>query len=182
LQPELQAVQERYKNDREKQQQAMMQVYKEHNMNPLSPLTGCLPMFLPMPILLALFFVFQNTIEFRGVPFLWLNDLSAHDPYYILPVLMAASMYLLSWLGMRNMPSNPQSKMMSYMMPGMFLLFLGRAAAGLNLYYAAQNLAALPQQWLLIRDRGKQNDGTGSSSASATKTLAKGAAKSSKKG
>lgn len=182
LQPELQAVQERYKNDREKQQQAMMQVYKEHNMNPLSPLTGCLPMFLPMPILLALFFVFQNTIEFRGVPFLWLNDLSAHDPYYILPVLMAASMYLLSWLGMRNMPSNPQSKMMSYMMPGMFLLFLGRAAAGLNLYYAAQNLAALPQQWLLIRDRGKQNDGTGSSGASATKTLAKGAAKSSKKG
>lgn len=155
LQPELQAVQERYKNDREKQQQAMMQVYKDHGMSPLSPLTGCLPMFLPMPILLALFFVFQNTIEFRGVPFLWLTDLSAHDPYYILPVLMAVSMYVLSWLGMRNSPPNPQAKMMSYMMPGMFLIFLGRAAAGLNLYYAAQNLAALPQQWLLIRERSK---------------------------
>jgi YidC/Oxa1 family membrane protein insertase len=158
LQPELQAVQERYKNDREKQQQAMMQVYKDHNMNPLSPLTGCLPMFLPMPILLALFFVFQNTIEFRGVPFWWMSDLSAHDPYYILPVVMAISMYVLSWLGMRNSPSNPQAKMMSYMMPGMFLLFLGRAAAGLNLYYAAQNLAALPQQWLLIRERSKPQE------------------------
>jgi YidC/Oxa1 family membrane protein insertase len=158
LQPELQAVQERYKNDREKQQQEMMKVYRDHGMSPLSPLTGCLPMLLPMPILLALFFVFQNTIEFRGVPFLWLTDLSSHDPYYILPIIMAVSMYLLSWLGMRNTPSNPQAKIMSYMMPGMFLIFLGRAAAGLNLYYAAQNLAAVPQQWLLVRERAKPTD------------------------
>jgi len=113
-------------------------------------------MLLPMPVLFALFFVFRSTIEFRGVPFLWIHDLSAHDPYYILPIIMGASMYLLSWIGMRNMPPNPQSKMMSYLMPVMFLAFLGRAAAGLNLYYAVQNIAALPQQWLIARDRTKQ--------------------------
>jgi YidC/Oxa1 family membrane protein insertase len=156
LQPELQKIQDRYKDDPEKQRTAIMKVYSDHGMTPLSPLLGCLPMLLPMPVLFALFFVFQNTIEFRGAPFGWLSDLSAHDPFYILPIIMAASMYLLSWIGMRNMPPNPQAKMMSYVMPGMFLVFLGRAAAGLNLYYAAQNIAALPQQWLIARERLKQ--------------------------
>jgi YidC/Oxa1 family membrane protein insertase len=107
-----------------------------------------------MPILLALFFVFRNTIEFRGVPFWWMSDLSVRDPYYILPLLMGASMYLISWIGMRNTPPNPQAKMMSYIMPAMFTLFLYREAAGLNLYYATQNLATLPQQWHLSRTRG----------------------------
>jgi YidC/Oxa1 family membrane protein insertase len=85
-----------------------------------------------------------------------MHDLSSRDPYYILPVVMAVSMYLLSWIGMRSSPSNPQAKMMSYLMPGMFLIFLGREAAGLNLYYAAQNLAALPQQWMIAKERGKR--------------------------
>ena len=153
LQPKLQTVQTRYKDDPEKQRVEMMKVYAEHGMNPLSPLMGCLPMLLPMPVLFALFFVFRNTIEFRGVHFLWLTDLSSKDPYYLLPIIMGASMYVLSWIGMRNAPANPQAKMMSYMMPGMFVLFLARAASGLNLYYAVQNLAALPQQWLLAQER-----------------------------
>jgi len=160
LQPQLQALQTKYKDNPEKQRTEMMKVYADHNMSPLSPILGCLPMLIPMPILLALFFVFQNTIEFRGVSFLWLNDLSAHDPLFILPVIMAASMYVLSWLGMRNTPPNPQAKIMSYMMPGMFLIFLGKAAAGLNLYYAAQNIAALPQQWLLTRNKAKVQNAT----------------------
>ena len=62
---------------------------------------GCLPMLLPMPVLFALYFVFQNTIEFRGVSFLWLPDISLRDPYYIMPIVMGASMFLLSWIGMR---------------------------------------------------------------------------------
>jgi YidC/Oxa1 family membrane protein insertase len=110
-------------------------------------------MLLPMPILYALYFVFQNTIEFRGVSFLWLPDLALRDPYYITPIVMGASMFLLSWIGMRAAPPNPQTKMMSYMMPVMFTVLFINFASGLNLYYAVQNLASLPQQWLVAKQR-----------------------------
>jgi YidC/Oxa1 family membrane protein insertase len=116
---------------------------------------GCLPMLLPMPVLYALYFVFQNTIEFRGVPFLWLPDLSMRDPYYITPLLMGLSMYVMSWIGLRAAPPNPQAKVMSYMMPVMLTVLFLNLASGLNLYYAVQNIAALPQQWLLARERQK---------------------------
>ncbi|MBA3644750.1 MAG: membrane protein insertase YidC [Gemmatimonadaceae bacterium] len=153
VQPKLAAVQKKYKDDPRKQQEAIMKVYQEEGISPLAPLLGCLPALLPMPIFFALFFVFQNTIEFRGVPFLWLHDLSAKDPLYIIPLLMGVSMYVLSWIGMRNAPPNPQTKMMSYMFPVMMTVFLLNMASGLNLYYTAQNLAALPQQWLIARER-----------------------------
>ena len=156
LQPELQALQKKYSDDPKKQQEAIMGVYKDHGMSPLSPLMGCLPMLLPMPVLFALYQVFQNTIEFRGVPFLWLMDISLRDPYYITPVLMGASMFVMSWIGMRNSPPNPQAKMMSYMMPVMLTVLFLNFASGLNLYYAVQNIAAIPQQWLLARERAKQ--------------------------
>ncbi|HKH93016.1 MAG TPA: membrane protein insertase YidC [Gemmatimonadaceae bacterium] len=156
LQPELQALQKRYSDDPRKQQEAIMKVYKDHGMSPLSPLMGCLPMLLPMPILFALYFVFQNTIEFRGVPFLWLPDISLKDPYYITPILMGLSMFVMSWIGARNMPPNPQAKMMMYMMPVMLTVFFLNLASGLNLYYAVQNIAAIPQQWLLARERAKE--------------------------
>jgi YidC/Oxa1 family membrane protein insertase len=159
LQPELSEVQKKYKNEPDKQREALMKIYQSHGMSPLSPMLGCLPMLLPMPILYALYFVFQNTIEFRGVPFLWLSDLSLRDPYYIIPVLMGASMFLLSWIGMRAMPPNPQTKMMSYMMPVLFTVMFLNFASGLNLYYAVQNIAALPQQWLITRERAKADVG-----------------------
>ncbi len=155
LQPDLQAIQKKYSDDPKRQQEAIMKVYKDHGMSPLSPLMGCLPMLLPMPVLFALYYVFQNTIEFRGVPFLWLPDISLRDPYYITPLLMGVSMFVMSWIGMRNAPPNPQAKMMSYMMPVMFTVLFLNFASGLNLYYAVQNIAALPQQWLLARERGK---------------------------
>jgi YidC/Oxa1 family membrane protein insertase len=154
IQPKLLAAQKKYK-DPLQQREAIMKIYKEAGVNPLAGLTGCLPMLLPMPILFALFFVFQNTIEFRGVPFAWLQDISVKDPYYILPLLMGASMYVLSWIGMRNAPPNPQAKMMMYMFPVMMTAVLLNMASGLNLYYTAQNVAALPQQWLLARERAK---------------------------
>ena len=112
-------------------------------------------MLIPMPVLFALFFVFQNTIEFRGVPFLWLRDISMHDPLYVLPLLMGASAFALSWIGMRNSPPNPQAKMMSYIFPVMMTFIFLNQAAGLNLYYAVQNLAALPQQWLIANERAR---------------------------
>ena len=168
LQPELTEVQKKYKNDPDKQREALMKIYAAHGMSPLSPMLGCLPMLLPMPVLFALYFVFQNTIEFRGVQFLWLPDISLRDPYYIIPVVMGASMFLLSWIGMRSTPPNPQTKMMSYMMPVMFTVMFLNFASGLNLYYAVQNIAALPQQWILSRERAKAAGGGGTGSASGT--------------
>ncbi|MDQ6871159.1 MAG: membrane protein insertase YidC [Gemmatimonadota bacterium] len=154
LQPKLAAAQKKYP-DPVQQREAIMKVYHDAGVSPFAGLTGCLPALLPMPILFALFFVFQNTIEFRGVPFMWLHDISIKDPLYILPLLMGASMYLLSWIGMRNAPPNPQAKMMGYMFPVMMTVVLLNMASGLNLYYTAQNIAALPQQWLLARERAK---------------------------
>ena len=155
LQPELQAVQEKYKSDPQKMQAEVMRVYKEHDMSPFSALSGCLPMLLPMPVFITLFFVFQNTIEFRGVPFLYLADISQKDPTYVIPLLMALSAFLLSWIGLRGIPPNPQAKIMAYMFPAMMFAFFFSAAAGLNLYYMVQNIAALPQQWLISNERMK---------------------------
>jgi YidC/Oxa1 family membrane protein insertase len=98
--------------------------------------------------------VFRDTIEFRGVPFLWLPDLSQPDPFYIVPVLMGASMFLLQWIGQRSMPqSNPQMKMMMWIMPIMLTVLFLNFASGLNLYYATMNLASLPQQMYLTKKR-----------------------------
>ncbi|HEY2374768.1 MAG TPA: membrane protein insertase YidC [Gemmatimonadaceae bacterium] len=155
IQPELAEVQKRYKADPEKQRTELVKLYQQHGMSPFSPVMGCLPMLLPMPVLFALFFVFQNTIEFRGVSFLWLPDLSLGDPYFIMPIVMGITMFALSWIGMRAAPPNPQTKMMSYMMPAVMTAVLWKFASGLNLYYAVQNIAALPQQLLLTRERMK---------------------------
>lgn len=155
LQPELAEIQKKYKSDPDKQRDALMKLYASHGMSPLSPMLGCVPMLLPMPVLFALYFVFQNTIEFRGVSFLWLPDLALRDPYYIIPLVMGASMFLLSWIGMKAAPPNPQAKVMSYMMPAMFTMMFLNFASGLNLYYAVQNIAALPQQIMLTRERAK---------------------------
>ena len=155
IQPELQALQQKYKSNPEKMQEEYMKLLKAHDMTPFSQFTGCLPMLIPMPVLFAVFFVLQNTIEFRGVPFLWLADISLKDPYYILPLIMGVSMFVLSWVGLRNSPPNPQAKMMGYLMPGMMVALFVSFPAGLNLYYAVQNLAALPQQWMIARGRAK---------------------------
>lgn len=124
-------------------------------MSPFSALTGCLPMMLPMPILFALFFVFQNTIEFRGVGFLWLHNIATYDPYYIMPVLTGITSFVMSWIGIRGAPPNPQAKLFAYVMPLTFAVLFARLAAGLHIYYTVQNIAALPQQWMLSRERSK---------------------------
>jgi YidC/Oxa1 family membrane protein insertase len=150
LQPKLQALQARYKEEPQKLQQEMFALYKEHNVNPMS---GCWPMLLPMPILLAIFFVLNSTIEVRGVPFLWFPDLARPDPLYIIPVVSGLAMFALSKLGQRGLPPNPQAKLMVFMMPAMMTLFGFNFASGLNLYWAASNIASLPQQYLIGRER-----------------------------
>lgn len=153
VQPLLQEIQKTHKDDPEKMQKELMKLYKEHGFNPLA---GCLPMLLPWPVLVALFFVFQNTIELRGVPFLWLPDLSLFDPYYILPIFLGLSMFLLQWVGFRSMEQvNPQMKMMMWFMPIFLVFIFFRLPSGLNLYYATANIATLPQQFWIANERKK---------------------------
>ncbi|MGH7194323.1 MAG: YidC/Oxa1 family insertase periplasmic-domain containing protein, partial [Candidatus Saccharimonadales bacterium] len=88
IQPELAEVQKKYKSDPKKQQEALVKLYQAHGMTPFSPMMGCLPMMLPMPILFALYFVFLNTIEFRGVSVLWMHDIYADYPFFITRLVM----------------------------------------------------------------------------------------------
>jgi YidC/Oxa1 family membrane protein insertase len=150
IQPEIKAVQERFKQDPQRMQQEVMKLYKEHGVNPLG---GCLPMLIPMPVLFALFFVFRMTIEFRGVPFLWLPDLSRADPFFIIPIVMGLSMFGVSKLGQMGVPPNPQAKMMLYVMPVFLTFIFLKLSSGLNLYYAVSNIASIPQQWLIAKQR-----------------------------
>lgn len=154
VQPLAEEIKRKYGKDPQRMQQETMKLYKEHGVNPLA---GCLPMMIPMPVLIALFFVFQNTIEMRGVPFMWLPDLSAPDPFYILPVFMGASLYLTQLITMRVSGSagNPQMKMMLYFMPILMIVIFWRFPSGLNLYYATMNLASIPQQILIGKERKK---------------------------
>jgi YidC/Oxa1 family membrane protein insertase len=150
IQPQLKEIQERHKDEPQKLQQEMFKLYKENKVNPFS---GCWPLLLPWPIMIALFFVFQNSIELRGQSFLWIPDLSRPDPLYIIPVVMAVSMFGVTKIGQMGLPPNPQMKMMLYMMPAMMLILFLNFASGLNLYYAVQNLASIPQQWLVAQER-----------------------------
>jgi YidC/Oxa1 family membrane protein insertase len=153
VQPLMKEIQDKYKNDPQRLQQEMFKLYKEHSVNPLG---GCWPMLLPMPVLFALFFVFQNTIELRGASFLWLPDLSRPDPLYVIPLIMGLSMFGLSKVGQMGMPPNPQTKMMLYVMPVMMTFLFLNFASGLNLYYAISNISSIPQQWMLARERMKR--------------------------
>ena len=153
VQPLMKEIQDKYKNDPQRLQQEMFKLYKEHSVNPLG---GCWPMLLPMPVLFALFFVFQNTIELRGASFLWLPDLSRPDPLYIIPLIMGLSMFGLSKVGQMGMEPNPQMKMMLYVMPVMMTFLFLNFASGLNLYYAVSNISSIPQQWMLARERMKR--------------------------
>lgn len=154
VKPLVDELKEKYKDDKQKLNQEMMKVYREQKINPLA---GCWPMLLPWPVLIALFFVFQYTIQLRGQAFMWLPDLSAPDPLYILPILMGSSMFLLQYLSMKTSGagSNPAMKVM-YVMPVVMVLFFLRFASGLNLYYSIFNLATIPQQLLIVRQRKAQ--------------------------
>ncbi|HXY68193.1 MAG TPA: membrane protein insertase YidC [Gemmatimonadales bacterium] len=153
IQPLLKDVQTRHKDDPQRLQQEMMKLYREHKVNPFG---SCLPMLIPFPILLALFFVFANTIAFRGASFLWLPDLSLRDPTYVIPVVMGGSMWALSKLGQMGMPPNPQARMMTTIMPIMMTVLFLNFASGLNLYYAVSNLVSLPQQYLINKARMRE--------------------------
>ena len=162
LQPQLVGVKEKYGDDPQKQQEAMMRVYKEAGVNPLG---GCLPMLLQYPILITMWTFFQNTLVLRGESFLWAADLSAPDPVVPLPfsipfvgdflagftMLMAASMVVsmkLSTASSTGM-AGAQQKVLMYTMPLVFFFFFNRFPSGLSLYYLAFNLFSIVQQRLV---------------------------------
>ena len=158
VQPLLQEIQKKHKDQPEKLQKEMMKLYKDHGFNPLA---GCLPMLLPWPVLITLFFVFRNTIQLRGESFLWLPNLAAADPLYVLPILLGVSMFFMQWITVRSMPEpNPQMKMMMWIMPIMMTFIFFNFASGLNLYYATSNLATIPQQYLIAKERQQLREKT----------------------
>jgi YidC/Oxa1 family membrane protein insertase len=157
LQARTKEIQEKYKNDPAKQQKELFELYRELEFSPMSMFSGCLPMLIPMPVLITLFFVFRSAIEFRGTSFAWLPDLSLADPLHILPIFLVLSMFGLQWISTRmsGMEKNPQTTMMMYMMPLMMGALFFRFPSGLNLYYATTNVASLPQQLLIARERSR---------------------------
>ena len=157
LQPQIQRLKEKYKNDSQKLSRAQMELFKEKGVNPMG---GCLPLLLQMPILISFFTIFRSTIEFRGAPFFgWINDLSAPDtittiagfPINVLPFLMGITMFLQQKL-MAAPDGGNQQKIMMYFMNVFFLFLFYTFPSGLNLYYSVFNLLSIIQQKYFIPD------------------------------
>src|SRR6266581_4833555 len=151
--PRLTKIREMYGNDRQKMNQAMMELYKTEKINPLG---GCFPILVQLPVFIALYWLLLGAIELRHAPFiLWIKDLSALDPYYVLPILMTATMVLQT--RMNPVPPDPvQAKVMQFM-PFVFSIFFFFFPAGLVLYWLVNNILSILQQWQIQRlfDRDK---------------------------
>lgn len=153
LQPRIQEMRERFGDDRQRMSQEMMKLYKEEKVNPMG---GCLPILLQMPIFIALYWTFMEAVELRHAPFFgWIHDLSAQDPYYILPVLMGASMFLLQKMSPTPVADPVQQKVMNFM-PVIFSVFFLWFPSGLVLYWLTSNLITIAQQWLIYRNLEKK--------------------------
>ncbi|MBM3264616.1 MAG: membrane protein insertase YidC [candidate division Zixibacteria bacterium] len=140
LQPKMEALREKYKNDTTKLNQEMMKMYRESGVNPLG---GCLPLILQMPILYALYAIFSSTIELRNAPFMaWISDLSLKDPFYVLPVLMGVTMFIQSKMTMKD----PKQAVFVYLMPIMLFFFMKDLSSGLILYWTMINILTILQQ------------------------------------
>jgi YidC/Oxa1 family membrane protein insertase len=148
LQPKLQAMRERIGDDRQRMSQEMMELYKKEKVNPLG---GCLPLLLQMPIFIALYWALMESVELRHSPFFgWITDLSAQDPYYILPLLMGASMFLIQKMSPTTVTDPMQQKIMTFM-PVLFTGFFLFFPAGLVLYWLVSNIVTLIQQTLIYK-------------------------------
>jgi YidC/Oxa1 family membrane protein insertase len=159
IQPEMKLIQEKYKEDPQKQQQAMLKLYKDAKVNPLG---GCLPNLLQLPILVTLWMFFQNSILIRQKPFLWADDLSAPDVILNLPfnipllgdhisgfvLLMTITMIVQMQISGQTAPNN-QMKVLTYILPAMLFVFFNNIASGLSLYYMIYNVLSIAQQMLI---------------------------------
>ncbi|WP_321325479.1 membrane protein insertase YidC [Thiomicrorhabdus sp.] len=148
FQPKLKQLKENYGDDKAVFQQKMMKLYKEEKINPLG---GCLPIFIQMPVFIALYWVLLYSVEMRQAPFmLWIQDLSAQDPYYILPVIMGITMFIQQKLNPSAMMDEMQQKVMK-LLPFIFTVFFLFFPAGLVLYWVVNNILSVTQQWYITR-------------------------------
>ncbi len=143
LQPRMKALQERYKDDRQALSQQMMELYKREKVNPAA---GCLPILIQMPFFLAFYWVLVESVEMRQAPFaLWITDLSSRDPYFILPLIMGAAMFMQQKLN--PAPTDPVQARVMQIMPIMFTGFFAFFPAGLVLYWVTNTILSIAQQW-----------------------------------
>ena len=147
LQPRMKALQDRYKDDRQALSQAMMDLYKREKVNPAA---GCLPILIQMPFFLAFYWVLLESVEMRQAPFaLWITDLSTRDPYFILPLIMGAAMFMQQKLN--PAPADPVQARVMQIMPIMFTVFFAFFPSGLVLYWVTNTLLSIAQQWKINR-------------------------------
>jgi len=145
--PKMTAIRERHKGDPQKMNQAMMELYKTEKINPLG---GCLPIVVQIPVFIALYWVLLASVEMRGAPWLgWIHDLTVPDPFYILPVIMAVSMFVQTKLN-PTPPDPVQAKMMMFM-PIIFSVMFFFFPAGLVLYWVVNNILSIAQQWVITK-------------------------------
>lgn len=146
--PEMQRIKEQNKNDRQKQSQELMKLYQKEKINPLG---GCLPILVQMPVFIALYYVLLESVELRQAPFFgWIQDLSIMDPYFVLPLLMGASMFLQTRLN--PTPPDPTQAQIMKWMPVVFTVFFLWFPAGLVLYWLTNNLLSIAQQYVITRN------------------------------
>ncbi|HZW22511.1 membrane protein insertase YidC [Noviherbaspirillum sp.] len=145
--PKMQAIRERYKSDPQKMNQALMELYRTEKINPLG---GCLPILVQIPVFIALYWVLLASVEMRNAPWLgWIQDLASPDPWYILPVVMAVSMFIQTKLN--PTPPDPiQAKVMLFM-PIIFSVMFFFFPAGLVLYWVVNNILSIAQQWVITK-------------------------------
>jgi len=150
LAPRLKALKERFGDDKQKLNQAMMEMYRTEKINPLG---GCLPILIQIPVFIALYWVLLESVELRQAPWaLWINDLTGKDPYYVLPIIMGVTMYAQQMLNPQ--PLDPMQKRIFMIMPGMFTVLFLFFPAGLVLYWTVNNLLSIAQQWAINRTIG----------------------------
>ena len=153
LQPRLQTLKERYGDDKQKLQQAMMELYKKDKINPLG---GCLPIVIQIPVFIALYWVLLESVELRQADWaLWIKDLSVKDPYFVLPILMGASMVVQQMLN--PAPLDPMQKKIMMALPIVFTLLFLYFPAGLVLYWLVNNTLSIAQQWYINKSIGAKN-------------------------
>ncbi|MGU9951550.1 MAG: membrane protein insertase YidC [Gammaproteobacteria bacterium WSBS_2016_MAG_OTU1] len=156
LSPRIKNLQETHKGDKQKMQQAMMAMYREKKINPLG---GCLPILLQIPVFIALYWVILGSVELRMAPFyLWIEDLSASDPYFILPIFMGGAMFLQT--RMSPAPPDPTQAMIIKIMPLFFSAFSLFFPAGLVLYWLVNTLLSIAQQWHISRSITRASKGS----------------------
>ncbi|WP_415206678.1 membrane protein insertase YidC [Rudaea sp.] len=152
FQPRMEALKERYGDDKQKLNAAMMELYKKEKINPLG---GCLPVLIQMPIFFALLWVLQESVELRQAPFFgWIQNLSAPDPLFILPILNGVAMLATQWLSPASPGMDPMQARMMKFMPLIFAVMFAFAPAGLTLYWTVNGWLSLLQQWIITRRVG----------------------------